>query len=511
MRFGIGVFHMVPQCVGGRVGVLAMGVQKAVKQVGGAGKGGSQGSYFERLRAVADLRYDDSADDAAHQLVLDKIGACEDLVRQYAQANGFRSQEVRSAIDEWARSFLADLGATRDQLRDGRDVVVQARGVMRQARDLFQANVSDELLTGGERGWRLAADVVGAVTTVVAPLGGFLCFLGVETYFSGLEKERDREREEYCQNVIEQMNASLNEGADRMQGIIDNGGDKQNRWERRPAPPLPGVVDPNLMGGVGGAGSGSGAGGLGGASGPGAGGSGAGGAGGLDGGASGSGGVVLPGRDWASEGFARPGAVQDPPPYARLSDVDGVGLVGRPVNQTVTPNGLVGGYAPPSAVHASDPRWDPSYRIPHDAVSVGRAASSGALGAIAGGAGISARSLLSGAAAAGAKGAATAGLKGAAAGTAGAAGAKGAAGLGAGLKGGAAARGGAGGVMGMGAPAGGAGGEGEDKKRKRRAFTAVFADEPDQEAGPVWDPAHGPGSADDDIVLEVDLDEWGLR
>ena len=78
-----------------------MGVEKAVKQAGGAGKGGSQGTYFERLRAVADLRYDDSADDAAHQLVLDKIGACEDLVRQYAQANGFRSEQVRAAIDEW--------------------------------------------------------------------------------------------------------------------------------------------------------------------------------------------------------------------------------------------------------------------------------------------------------------------------------------------------------------------------------------------------------------------------
>ena len=485
-----------------------MGVEKAVKQAGGAGKGGDgQGTYFERLRAVADLRYDDSADDAAHQLVLDKIGECEDLVRKYAQANGFRSEQVRSAIDEWARAFLADLGATRDQLRDGRDVVVQARGVMRQARDLFNQNVSDELLTGGERGWRLAADVVGAVTTVVAPLGGFLCFLGVETYFSGLEKERDREREEYCQSVIEQMNASLNEGADRMQGIIDKGGDGDGGKIRGNKPsstdPLPGVVDPNLM-----AGAGAGAGGSGGV-GPGSVGAGDP-LGGSGGSGSGGSGVVLPGRDWASEGFARPGAVQDPPPYARLSDVDGVGLVGRPVNQTVTPNGLVGGYAPPSAVHASDPRWDPSYRIPHDAVSVGRAASSGALGALAGGAGISARSLRSGAAglgAAGAKGAV--GL-----GAAGAAGAKGAAGLGAaGLKGGAAAaaaRGGAGGVMGMGAPVGGAGGQGGDEKKKRRPFTAVFKDDPDEDAGPVWDPAHGPGSADDGTVLEVDLDEWGL-
>ena len=483
-----------------------MAVQKTgAKHVGGSLKRGASGSsYFERLQAVADLRYDDSADDAAYQLVLDKISACEDLVRQYEQANGFRSEQVRSAISEWARSFLADLGATRDQLRDGHDVVVQARGTMRQARDLFNQNVSPELLTGEERGWRIATDGAGAVAFFAVPVVGAVAMVASELYWSGLEKERHREREEYCQNVLDQMNASLNEGANRMQDIIDQGGDaRDDIWERRPAPPLRGIVDPNLMG-AGGAGGGSGAGG--------AYGSGAGGAGGLDGaGGDGSGGNVdLPGRDWASEGFARPGAVQDPPPYPRLSDLDGVGLVERPVNQTVTPNGLVGGYAPPSAVHASDPRWDPSYRIPQDALSAGRAASSGALGALAGGAALSARSLLSGAA--GLKGAATAGLKGAAAtaGTAGATGAKGAAGLGAatGLKGGA-AKGGAAGMMGMGAPAGGAGGEGNEKK-KRRPFTAVFADEPDQEAAPVWDPAHGPGSADDDIVLEVDLDEWGL-
>lgn len=468
-----------------------MGVHKAAKQVGGAGKGaGGQGTCFERLRAVSDLRYDDSADETAYQVVLDKIGECEELVRAYESANGYHSAEVRSAIGEWARAFLEDLGATRDQLRDGHDVVVQARGTMRQARDLFTANVSDELLTGAERGWRAATDGAEAVAFFAVPVVGAVAMVASELYWSGLEKERDREREEYCQNVIEQMNASLNEGAGRMQAVIDNSGDGdgRNRWERQPGSPLPGIADPNLMG----AGSGgvSGAGGPGGVAGSGAGG-------GLslgDAGVGGSGGGDLPGRDWASEGFARPGVVQDPPPYTRLSDVDGVGLVGRPVNQTVTPNGLVGGYAPPSAVHASDPRWDPSYRIPQDAVSVGRAASSGALGALAGGAGISARSLLSGAA----------GVKGGA-------GAKGAGLAAAGLKGGAAARGGAGGVMGMGAPVAGAGAgaAGEDKEKKRRAFTGVLV-EPEQEEGPVWDPAHGPGSADDGTVLTVDLDEWGL-
>ena len=151
--------------------MCAMGVHKAAKQVGGAGKGaGGQGTCFERLQAVSDLRYDDSADEAAYQVVLDKIGECEELVRAYESANGYHSAEVRSAIGEWARAFLEDLGATRDQLRDGHDVVVQARGTMRQARDLFTANVSDELLTGAERGWRAATDGAGAVAFCAVPV-----------------------------------------------------------------------------------------------------------------------------------------------------------------------------------------------------------------------------------------------------------------------------------------------------------------------------------------------------
>ena len=469
-----------------------MAVQKAgTKQVGGGLKRGAHGSFFERLQAVSDLHYDDSADDAAYQAVLDEIGECERLVRAYESANGYHSAEVRSAISEWARAFLEDLGATRDQLRDGHDVVVQARGAMRQARDLFKANVSGELLTGEERGWRIATGGAGAVALCAVPVVGVVAMVASELYWSSLEKERHREREEYCQNVLEQMNASLNEGADRMQAVIDKGGNgKDVGGGKIPAAgPLPQIVDPNLMGARG-AGGGSGAGG---AYGSGAGAGGLGGAGSAGVGGDAAGGALLAGRDWASEGFARPGAVQDPPPYARLSDLDGVGLVERPVNQTVTPNGLVGGYAPPSAVHASDPRWDPSYRIPHDALSAGRAASSGALGALAGGAALSARSLLSGAA----------GAKGAGLGAVGAGGAKGGAG-GLGARGGA---GGAGGMMGMGAPVAGAGaGAGGEEKKKRRAGGAAVREE--EETAPVWDPAHGPGSADDDIVLVADWDEW---
>ena len=62
--------------------------------------------------------------------------------------------------------------------------------------------------------------------------------------------------------------------------------------------------------------------------------------------------------------------------------------------------------------------------------------------------------------------------------------------------------------MGMGGAGAGAGGAGDDKK-KRRVFSGLFSDQP-EDTGPVWDPAHGPGSEDDGVVFEVDLDEWGL-
>lgn len=160
-----------------------------------AGPGqGARGSFFDRLQAVADLRYDDNAEEAAYQVVLDKIGEREDLVRDYAQNNGYRGQDVRAAINEWAQAFAADLGATRDQLRDGHDAVVQARAVMRQARDLFNENVSEELLTGAERGWRAASDVATTAGAFTIPVVGVIAMVATDVYWSGLEKERNRGR-----------------------------------------------------------------------------------------------------------------------------------------------------------------------------------------------------------------------------------------------------------------------------------------------------------------------------
>ena len=40
----------------------------------------SEPSYFDRLRAVADLRYDDSAEETAYNTVMEQISECERLV-----------------------------------------------------------------------------------------------------------------------------------------------------------------------------------------------------------------------------------------------------------------------------------------------------------------------------------------------------------------------------------------------------------------------------------------------
>ena len=475
----------------------------------------SDATPFQRLQAVADLDYNDSADEQGYNTVVDKINKCRDLVTQYETNNGFQSQEVRAAITEWAQKFRTDLRTTKEQLTSGYQTVGQARAVMRQARDLFNTNVSPELLSDGEKALKTTVDVA---STVTVPIGGWLVKMAADAYWDWLGKERDKQRNEYCQKILDDMNAQLTKGAEGMNAETDKMGESiGDQYNDDPSTTMPGIGDPNKAGS-----DGIGGGGVGGYD-PSTGLGGGAGAGGYDASGLGDGGTygtsdvdpyAAKGKDWMSEGFQQPGGLQDPPPTTTVDDLDGVGLVDRPMNQTVTPNGLVDGYTPPSATNYSDPRWDPSYKIPSSVADVSKAASAGTLGALGGagaasalkglgGAGaVSAKSLLAG----GAPGAGGLGAGGAGSGAAGSgAGAAGLTGA-AGLKG---AGSGAGGMMGMGGAGAGAGGAGDDKKKKRRAFSGLFADQPD-DMGPVWDPAHGPGSEDDGVVFEVDLDEWGL-
>ena len=386
-------------------------------------------SYFERLRAVADLRYDDSVEEAAYQTVMEKITACEALVTQYEQTNGYRSQTVRDAVGEWAQAFRSDLARTRDDFAQAHVVVAQARRIMRQARDLFVQNVSPELLTDGERAFEKIVSTGTGAAAVVVPIGGYLAHVAVETFFDMLKGQREGEREAYCKQILDQMNEKLLQGSETMQDVeavqCCGGGDPLDGAARRQ-----GVC------------------------------------------------ADAPGSKWGSEGFRRPGLPQESPQRVPVKDLEGVCLLERPVNQSVTPNGLVDGYAPPSATDFSDPRWDRSYRIPSSVSDVSRTASMGAFGV--GGAkaaqALSARSLLG----AGSGPSSTQGTAG---------------------------------VLGSNGTGGGAAADEKKEGRKEYTFSGfpgLFFVPDEDTAAFTPHPAHGPGAVDDGTELEHHLEDWEL-
>ena len=428
---------------------------------------------------MSELRYDDSADDAAFDFVIGQIDECERLVGEYVEGNGYKSEAVRGAIREWGAGFAAELGALRWKLEAGRRIVSDGRAVMRQARDLFNEKVSAELLTDAER-W-----LQGIHESFTIPLGECLGLAESGTYFGALEAERNQQREKFCQGLLDQVNDKLNKASKALQAVTA----KDDGW-KTPNHEGPGPG----QNGAGGAGGGWPGGGGAGGGWSGADGVGAGLGGGLDVDAllerAGSVDGLAPGAGWESEGAGAPGGPGGGRELVGLSDLDGVGLVGRPVNQAVTPNGVVGGYVPPSVVDAGDPRWGAGYRIPSSVVAAARAASAGAVGV---GGGVGARSLLSSSLAGG-------GLSGVAGGRA-VPGGRGAAGGSAG--------GGGVPVAGGGAP--GAVGRGEREEEgfeERRGARGLYFDPPESEEE--WDPGHGPGSVDDGVEFELDLDEWGL-
>lgn len=431
--------------------------------------------YYKRALALSELRYDDSAFD----FVIGQIDECERLVGEYVEGNGYKSEAVRGAIREWGAGFAAELGALRWKLEAGRRIVSDGRAVMREARDLFNERVSAELLTDAER-W-----LQGIHESFTIPLGECLGLAESGTYFGALEAERNRQREEFCQGLLDQVNDKLNKASKALQAVTA----KDDGW-KTPNHEGPGPG----QNGAGGAGGGWPGGGGAGGGWSGAGGVGAGLGGGLDVDAllerAGSVDGLAPGAGWESEGVGAHGGPGGGRELVGLSDLDGVGLVGRPVNQAVTPNGVVGGYVPPSVVDAGDPRWGAGYRIPSSVVEASRAASAGAVGVVGG---VGARSLLSSSLAGG-------GLSGVAGGRA-VPGGRGAAGGSAG--------GGGVPVAGGGAP--GAVGRGEREEEgfeERRGARGLYFDPPESEEE--WDPGHGPGSVDDGVEFELDLDEWGL-
>lgn len=324
--------------------------------MGGALK---QDQFFRRMQAVADLRYDDSADEEAYRSALARIDECDGAVLRYAQENGYHSTMVNDAIARWAYEFRCRLQAARARLQEGFATIGGARDTMRSLRDDFNQNVSPELLTPEEKSLRESSK--GQM--VVVPAGGHYMYTPSECYFETLEVQRRTEREDYCKGLLDQLNDQVGQHGSSVQETATKQG---TAWSKHfPSAPekssRPAPAGHSAGGAVAADGHTGAA-----PDGP--------------GGPAAPQGGPAPGFDLAAEGFQRPGLPQQAPDSAVVGDLDGVDLVGRPINMTVTPNGLVGGYIPPSAVNASDPRWDPTYRMPTSVRQVS-AATAGALGA----------------------------------------------------------------------------------------------------------------------------------
>ena len=370
---------------------------------------------------------------------------------------------------------------------------------MTRTKEAFETNVAQTLLTPAETAWQV---LYGKQVAQVPVLGTLVHALS-DVYFAALERERYELREATCQGMLAVFNQELDGHAKSIQKVAERDSNVASPSATVPVRSVTSgseEADPSwsdygidAVGGALGGGSaehGFGAPAVGGA---------------WCSAADGGSGGVLPGEEWASEGFARPGLPQDAPARVAVGDLEGVGLQGRPMNVEVTPNGLVGGYVPPFADRASDPRWDPAYRIPSEVVDVSRRAARGAFGSGPLGAGsamASARGLISGTGVGGVLSASAGAVAGAA--RAGAAGSGGQSGFVPGVPFAPTAAG----EDGRGRGARDRGRADEDEEEDKEQVIDGLDWEVEEYHEPVWDPAHGPGSADDGVEFEIDWEEW---
>lgn len=97
------------------------------------GGGLKQDQFFRRMQAVADLRYDDSADEAAYRAVLAGIDECDGAVLRYAQENGYVSDLVGESITNWSYELRCRLQAARARLEEGFATIPACSGSLRRA------------------------------------------------------------------------------------------------------------------------------------------------------------------------------------------------------------------------------------------------------------------------------------------------------------------------------------------------------------------------------------------
>lgn len=270
------------------------------------------GQYYERLKQVAHLDYDDSAEQAKYTEVLAAITDIRALAESFRSEPGMTGQTATAALT-WLAQYEADLDAKETELQTLVDRHELARAAMTAAKSEF-GTLAPALLTPFESRY-LAVNgpfVVGGREVSGA------------TYVNNLRAQRDAERDLAAKRILDAMNSAV-EGQSELlytqvpKKMVD--APDPSATGGRPAPRRTLSGTPTSTGG--GAGSGNW-------------------------------GVVAPGVTPVPGGGTYPPAPQPDP-------VPGIPSEPDPGGPVTIPNGPTEGYVPPSVLNPDDPRWSDNY------------------------------------------------------------------------------------------------------------------------------------------------------
>ena len=253
----------------------------------------------------------------------DVKGKSEDFQRDLSVGHS----QTKQSADEWMAGFGADMKLHMGKIRTSKahheTLRITMAGLVAQG-----GSLSPVLIEPSLEHLRHSSETVTIPVDMRSQFGGAVEATG-QAYIAALERQKNKEREDAAQAILDQLNEAGESHASRIQESIpdpyqeseqDPGGD------RGPGP-LPGqprrnAGSPPPLGGGGGVG--------------------------VSGGGSGVNGWVRPSGDEL-------GSVSNP--ITDPEDLSHIDLTRSPINARMTPNGPVGGHMPADVLNVDDPAW----------------------------------------------------------------------------------------------------------------------------------------------------------
>ena len=160
------------------------------------------GEYFNKLRQFRDgVDFDTSATDGAYQLAKQKLGECREALELFRENPGLKGQ-TWNAASQWLSQYESDLTTLTESLDTTKTSYDTARAIMSSAK-AEAGEVSSELISSAERSMFAGEDGIEVNGTVMT---------GAQ-YTSYIYQQRDAERERVSKDILDRMNAAVEEQA----------------------------------------------------------------------------------------------------------------------------------------------------------------------------------------------------------------------------------------------------------------------------------------------------------